>query len=244
MHRVLIPPEAICGDHITLDDAVTVHHLLRVVRVKVGEPLECFDGSGRVYRGPILQCKHQALTVAIETRTTVPPPHPALVLAQALIQPQRFDWVIQKATELGVTRVIPLVTSRTTIRPTPHGDGQQLRRWRRIAQEATAQCRRATLPTIEEPQRFESLLKWLTARDVLMPTLVEGGASIQEFLGQRNWRDEIIVLIGPEGDFSPEEVVLAKRAGVRMVSLGHATLRSETAAIVTLAILQHALGVL
>jgi len=244
MHRVFILPGAIHGDHITVDDPRDVHHLLRVLRVNVQEPLECFDGTGTVYRGRISRCALSSVTMAVERRSHQPPPQPRLRLAQALIQPQRFEWLLQKVTELGVGQVIPLVTERTVVRRAQDCSRQRLLRWRRIASDAALQCGRALLPVVEAPTQFADFVKTLAASPAIMPTLVEPSAPLDTHLKQLTGHGQIVVLIGPEGDFTPEEVALARRHGVRTATLGHATLRSETAALVTVTILQHAFGVL
>ena len=244
MHRVLIPPQAARRDEITIDDPRDVHHLVRVLRIKPGDHLECFDGQGRTYRGRVTQIGGRQLTVSVDQRDEEPSPRVKLTLAQALIQPARFEWVLQKSTELGVVRITPVVTSRTTVRFSSRGSGHRLERWRRIVREATAQCGRANLPVVDEPQRFEDVLKTLGSCYTLLPTLVEPGAPLEEHVKRLNGASDIVIFIGPEGDFSPEEVSLAQRFGAHPATLGNATLRSETAAIATLAILQHALGLL
>ena len=244
MHRVLVSPHAVRGGEITVTDSGELHHLLDVLRVGVGDRLECFDGQGQSYAGRIIQAERQALTLAIDERREESPPRLAITLAQALIKPELFEWVIQKSTELGVTQILPMLTSRTKVRlPRDAGIGR-MTRWRRIAEAAAAQCGRASVPSIAQPRAFEEVLEVADSRYSLLPTLVEQGDALENLAGRLRQAGEVIVFIGPEGDFSPEEVALAKRHGAHPVTLGRATLRSETAAIATLAILQHLVGAL
>ena len=244
MHRVLIPPHAVRGSEITLVDPDTLHYLLDVVRVGVGERLVCFDGQGRSYAGRILRSGRRAVAIAIDAQTEEAPPRLAVTLGQALIKPEQFEWVIQKATELGVTQILPTLTSRTRVRLPRSAGAARMKRWRRIAEAAAAQCGRSVLPVIAEPQEFEGVLQAVGSRYTLLPTLVEPGTPLGDHGSRLQRVREVAVLIGPEGDFSAEEVALAKRHGAHPVTLGRATLRSETAAIATLAILQHMAGAL
>src|SRR3989338_8058444 len=148
MHRVLIPPEAVRTDQITIDDPRDVHHLARVLRVKPGEIIECFDGQGGTYRGQVTHADATRLTVTVDQRREEPVPRVRVTLAQSLIPPAQFEWVLQKATELGAARIIPLIPSRTTIRPSSPaiatgGPGRhRMARWQRIVAEAATQSGR------------------------------------------------------------------------------------------------------
>jgi len=184
------------------------------------------------------------VTVSIDQQADDPSPRVRLTLAQSLIKPERFAWVIQKATELGVAEIIPVLTSRTTVQPRVTDGTHRLERWRRIAEEAAAQCGRATVPTIASPQPFDTFLKTLNGCTVLLLTLAEPGPPLVQYVGELDGSHAVVVLIGPEGDFTPGEVALAKEHGARIAQLGHATLRSETAAVAALAILQHGWGIL
>ena len=236
MPRVLISPHAIHGDSITITDDGTLHHLLHVLRVSVGDRLECFDGHGRIYTGSVIRRARRELTLTIDRTIEESPAPVAITLAQALIKPERFEWAIQKATELGIARLVPMVTSRTAVRLR----AQRLARWQRIAEEASSQCGRATVPIIEEPQTFARVLERRRGCLAILFTLLDG-SPLEEHLPDLKGACEAAILIGPEGDFSPEEVALAKQHGIRTARLGRLVLRSETAAIATLAILQHAL---
>jgi 16S rRNA (uracil1498-N3)-methyltransferase len=243
MPRVLIPPDAVTGSTAAVTDPREVHHLLDVLRVKAGDRIECVDGAGCLYAGPILRCSRRGVVMEIRERFEDRAPSLRLALAQALIRPERFEWVIQKATELGVEAMTPLLTQRTVVRPAGPSLERRLARWQRIAREAAKQCGRATLPRIERPQGFREAVRSLDREAyVLMPTLSVPARSLKEELQGRACVNAAVVLIGPEGDFTPEEVALAQRHGARPVSLGRLTLRSETAAMATLAILQHVLS--
>jgi 16S rRNA (uracil1498-N3)-methyltransferase len=164
-------------------------------------------------------------------------------LAQALIKPERFEWVVQKATELGVDRVMPVVTARTVVRLGPDQAKHKVARWQRIAREAAKQCGRAKVLRIDTAQPFDQFAPALARYPgVLMPTLLVRAIPLKEGLESIKEMASVMALIGPEGDFTRDEVALAQRYGARPVSLGHLTLRSETAAIAMLAILQHTLG--
>ena len=117
-------------------------------------------------------------------------------------------------------------------------------RWQKIAEAATLQCGRATVPTITDLQRFEAVIEQIEGQRGLLPTLAEQGVPLKSAMEDLCQEGDMTVLIGPEGDFSPEEVADAKRRGLQPVSLGSLTLRSETAALVTLAIVQHTVGLL
>jgi len=241
--RILIPPEAVARDRITVSDPAQVHHLLHVLRVRPGDPLECFDGAGHSYVGRVLQRRRQAVMVAIEARRGDEAPQAVrLILAQALIKPERFAWVVQKATELGVERLVPVAAARTTIRPVSGRLERQVERWRRVSREAARQCGRRDVPQIEPPRPFDRVVPAL-AQDarLIMPTLAVPAVPLKEGLADLRGAEVVAALIGPEGDFTPEEAALAQRHGALAVSLGRLTLRSETAAVATLAILRYAI---
>ncbi|MBI2104716.1 MAG: 16S rRNA (uracil(1498)-N(3))-methyltransferase [Candidatus Omnitrophica bacterium] len=242
MVRVLVPPDAVARDRITVSDPAQVHHLLHVLRIRPGDPLECFDGAGRRYAGRVLQRRRQAVIVSIESQDTAPASRARLILVQALIKPEPFAWVVQKATELGVERVAPLVTARTTARPVADRLERQVERWRRISRAAARQCGRQDVPLIEPPRPFGQLVPAVAQHArLIMPTLAVPAVPLREGLEGCRGAEAVAALIGPEGDFTPEEAALAQRHGARAVSLGRLTLRSETAAVATLAVLRYAI---
>ncbi len=242
MHRILIPPSAVQGDAVVIRDAAILHHVCHVLRLSTGSPLECLDGRGRRYVGTIAQRSPQALVLAITRRAEEPLARPEITVALALIQPQRYEWFIQKSTELGAARLMPMLTARTTIRATPGRLAARQARWRRIVESAAAQCGRAAVPPIDPPRRFSEVLARVRGSLTLMPTLADEGVALGEALAGLRGVDRATLLIGPEGDFTPEEVREATQAGAQAVRLGPLTLRSETAALAALVVLQYAAG--
>ena len=243
MPRVVISPDAVQGQSITVTDPGELHHLLDVLRVKNGDRLECLDGVRHRYAGQIVQCTRREVRVRIEACVEELPPVLRLAVAQALIKPERFDWVVQKSTELGVEQLTPLITEHTVVRLARDQAEQKVRRWQRIAREAAKQCGRSSVPQIDSAQPFAEFAPTLTQYPaVLMPTLSVQSRPLRNALGPLKGIAAAMTLIGPEGDFTSDEVALAQRYGAIPVSLGTLTLRSETAAIAMLAVLHHTLG--
>jgi 16S rRNA (uracil1498-N3)-methyltransferase len=239
---VFVPPHAVTGERITITDPDELHHLLRVRRIRPGEGVECFDGTGRSYLGRIERCGRREAVVRIEQRREGRSWSTRILLGQALIPPEPFEWVVQKATELGADELVPLVTERSVVRPPAQRGERKALRWQRIAREAAKQCGRSTIPRIHPPRPFGEFARTLDRVPLsLIPTLAEGTAALRAALEGVRAPDSLAVLIGPEGDFTPAEVELARRHGARPVSLGPLTLKSETAAVAVLAILRHML---
>ena len=243
MHRVLVPPHAVQRDRVIVSDPDRLHHLRHVLRVSTGDALECCDGQGHSYTGRILTHSARALVVQLDAALPEPPVVLPVTLAVSLIKLDRFEWMVEKATELGVDRLLPLVTARTVIRPSPAQAERRVERWRRIIREAAQQCGRRRLPEIEAPQPFERAIAGF-AQDacMLMPTLAGQTVPLRDALAGLAQRGSAAILIGPEGDFTPEEARLAAGRGATLVSLGALTLRSETAALATLAAVRYAAG--
>ncbi len=244
MHRVFLPPSAIHGDRATVSDARARHHLRDVLRLAPGDQVECFDGQGAGYVAVIERAGPRAVELKLlKRREDHAPAALRITVAQALIRPERFEWAIEKMTELGVARIVPLVTARTVVRPVAARSTAKIARWRRIAQEAARQCGRADLPAVEEPQPLAAFVPSLAGvSHALMPTLAVPGPLLREALSDGRPLEAVTVLIGPEGDFTEEEIQLAQRSGARPVSLGALTLRAETAATAIVAMLRYHAG--
>lgn len=252
--RFYAPPSAFSpdGQSATLGTEET-RHLRDVLRLRQGDEIYVFDGAGREFRAAVQTIKKDSteLTVVAEREPMRPESRLDLTLAIVLLKHEKFDLVIQKATELGVRRVIPLNSERADVRPGDSEDAdKRVTRWRRIALEAAKQSGRARLPEIMAPQTYNSLLMMSVTEDKEPATNVarimfseREGKSLPEatrsFPEQPN---EIVALIGPEGGWTDEEIELARASGWEIVTLGGRTLRAETAAIVVLALLQHRFG--
>lgn len=238
--RVHLPIQAIQGARAFLTNPQVVHYLLQVRRLGVGDALVGFDGLGTIYDGRIETISPTQVTIRLIGQRHDDVGGLRLTLAQALIKGSRFDWAVQKATELGVTTIVPLVTQHTVVRPTGRHDQKRLR-WQRIATAAAQQCGRTHLPDVTAPLAFETFVSTLAPSQLaLIPTLAVSTRPLRRVLQERAGVRDVVMLIGPEGDFSAEEVRVAQRYGAHPVSLGPLTLRAETAALAMLAILQYA----
>jgi len=237
--RVHVPGPLTCGNrHAIEGDAA--NHITRVLRLERGDPLTVFDGRGGEYAARIEEFRKGAVIVAVAERSTALRESAlSLTLAQGVSRGERMDWVVQKATELGVTRIIPVLTERTVVKLDAKQAERKLAHWRGIATAACEQSGRDRIPAIEAPLEVAEFLAGAdrhATRVLLSPT---GRLRIAELA-----RPEagIIVLIGPEGGLAESEQQEAAAAGFVAVRLGPRVLRTETAAVAALTLLQHQFG--
>ncbi len=239
--RFFVPPKNIQGLEIRIvgDD---VNHIRNVLRLKPGENVIVCDGRGSVYETQIIRIGKQEVITRIlkhQVQETLPP-HVALF--QGLPKGTKMDFIVQKATELGVFKIVPVVMERTVVKLNAIKDGNRVQRWRRIALEAAKQCQRATLPEVLEPISLVQSLELLPNFDsILVFWEEEKKTSVREVLNDR-LPEKVAMVIGPEGGLTEEEVLAIRDIGGQTVTLGNLILRTETASIVGLAIVLYELG--
>jgi 16S rRNA (uracil1498-N3)-methyltransferase len=240
MPRFHLPPESWQSGVLTGDEA---KHLSQVLRIKAGETVTVFDGCGRRAEAEVLSVSRDHVSLKLGESITPPPPLPAITLAQAIPKGKNMDLIVQKAVELGVARIQPLVTKNTVVQP---GEGKS-DKWRRTALEACKQCGQDTLPDIAEPLPFD---RWLAHSGAGVPpaanhfriiaSLAPGARPLRETLRTHpTTTTSATLLIGPEGDFTPEETQAALTAGFLPVTLGNIILRVETATLFCLSALRY-----
>jgi 16S rRNA (uracil1498-N3)-methyltransferase len=207
------------------------HHSIRVVRARVGEEVELFDRAGNAARGVVESIERDR--AVIRTGESLPSREPALAihLAMAVIQLEKFELVLQKATELGVKTIIPLVTERVELRPERYSG--KVDRWEKIVFEAVKQCGRTMVPKIEPPATFDEVIA-RSGTKMLFDAEAEAGG-VQRL-------QEVTLLIGPEGGWSDDELRHARERNVLFARLGPRRLRAETAAIAAVAVVASRFG--
>jgi 16S rRNA (uracil1498-N3)-methyltransferase len=228
MPHFYVPPQNITGKtfRITGED---VHYLATVRRYAKGDKLKLFDGKGGTMTGVIDSVSKEEITGTLVAAEGPSGKGADIHIYQAVPKGDRFDWLVEKAAELGVAKITPLITERSVIRDV---SAQKLERWRRLAKAACQQCGRAGLLGIEEPLEFGPALKAAGQSGAfnIVPWEAEGSRTVAEaFQGRRE--KTVNVFIGPEGGFSVKEIELAKASGVETVTLGARILRAETAGI-------------
>jgi 16S rRNA (uracil1498-N3)-methyltransferase len=247
--RFYAPPSAFSSGnenvHLASEEA---RHLRDVLRLQSGDEVYVFDGAGREFRCRIEESRRDAaeLTIITEVEPARPESPMRLTLAVALLKGEKFDLVVQKATELGVVRVVPVVTRHADIRLRDETDGsKRVTRWQRIALEAAKQSGRAAVPEVGSPIAFQSLIQ-PTDPGARMRSLMFSERNGQSLLKVTNRlpseASEMTALVGSEGGWSDEELDAARDAGWSIVTLGGRTLRAETAAITAAVLVQHLFG--
>ncbi len=240
MRRFFVPPGAIVGTEVSLPPDLA-RRLASVLRLKRGDRVVFADSRGRDFEVEItaLTPRSGAAAVVVE-RPSPPEPKVELVLYQSLVRPQRFDLVLEKGTELGVSRFVPLVSGRAQVKA--EGGAQRAERWRRIVTEAAEQCGRGRVPAVDPPAAFAEAVRAAPGLR-LLPWEGERSQSLRSCILSAKPKPAVVSLfIGPEGGFSEAEAALARDAGCVPVSLGPRILRSETAGIVAAALVMHELG--
>jgi 16S rRNA (uracil1498-N3)-methyltransferase len=239
MPRFLIQPDSIKEGFVLLDKKET-HHAVSVLRLKAGELVELFDGKGICYRGIVGSMKEGRLLVAIDAvqKEAAQDLKARVTLGISVIRPERMDYLIEKACELGVHTIAPLITERCVIRISKERWESKLKRWRKIAAESSKQCGRAVVPEIKATLLYEDFLPGVSSFDnILIATLAVPTGSLYASLKDSEPKN-ILILIGPEGDFSKREVELARAKGASPIGLGRLVMRSETAALYLISAVQ------
>ncbi len=219
-------------------------HLKGSLRVRPGETVWLGEAGGPRYQVRITATDRDRLTGDILSASAPPPRNePRLTVGLALINRDHMEWTIQKATEFGAARLVPLLTARTVVRPKAGRASPLITRWQRIALEAAQQSMRWDIPTVMEPVSFDT---WCAdpGHDACRWLLWEGPGRtlLRDRLRGQPRPDSVTLAIGPEGGFDAREVELAERHGFEVVSLGDRILRTESAVLATLAIVQYEWG--
>ena len=242
MSRFYVPPENVKDSliHITGEEA---HHIKDVMRLKNSDKVVVFDGTGREYSGFIKESGSKKVTVEIiSTKTPSLEKKAEITLAQAIPKKAKMDFIIEKATELGVSTIIPLLSERTVVRLDDEKSRSKVLRWKKIATSAAKQCGRSDIPEVRNVKKFYFTVDTAENYDLaLLACLSTGTETIRSALS-RFETGKIILFIGPEGDFTPEEIIMAEKSYCRLITLGGLVLKSDTAAISALSILNNELS--
>jgi 16S rRNA (uracil1498-N3)-methyltransferase len=234
--RFFISPDQVAGPLITVSGE-DVRHIGAVLRMKTGDELLLCDGQGTEYSVKIAHVDRSEIKAEIVSKTWREIAYPRVTLGQGLPKSDKMDWIAQKATELGVATIAPLITERTIVKI--KDEEKRVSRWQKICREAAMQSGRPDIPNVEAIRTFTDFLRAPNPGHgtLLLLPWEEGTAPIKEVLRKNPDIDQIIVLIGPEGGFSATEATSAKERGFHRVSLGPNILRTETAAIAVLSMI-------
>lgn len=246
MHRFHLPPSQCQGPLLTLEER-EAHHGLHVLRVRCGERVVVLDGAGHEFQCEVSGATRNQIRLTVLHREFIPPLPYRITLFQAIPKGKIIESIIQKATELGVSRVVPLLTERAITQMNPSGIESKISKWRQTAVEAIKQCGSPWLPQIESPMTPKAFLaRGETFELSLIASLQTDSRHPREWFKafyakhQRQPRS-VSVWVGPEGDFTPAEISEATSAGALPITLGRLVLRSETAAVYCLSILNYEL---
>ena len=246
MHRFYIAPERWNIDRLALDEDET-HHLTDVLRMQPGERAVVFDGRGHEATVEIVTISKRATELKLLQQAKTPPLNCHITLGQAIPKGKNMDLIVQKATELGASAIVPLLSERTVVQVEPGEAAKKQEKWQGIAIEAAKQCGQNWLPAIHAPQSPKDFFQKGDKFDLMLiaslqPDAIHPKQVLAEYLAERGGKPaSVLVLVGPEGDFTPAELSLAKGSGCRPITLGPIVLRTETAALYSLSVLSYEL---
>lgn len=243
MHRFFVSPDQIGRRFVRFDDD-QAHQMRRVLRLRPGDRVVALDGLGRQYEVVLEEVSHAQASGRLSEPVEAPgEPSVRLTLYQSLLRREKFEWVLQKGTEIGVFAFAPVITRRSLVRDAEDVGPEKLGRWRRIVREAAEQSGRGRLPTLDPPVLFDSLAPAIRGHDVsLIAWEGEHEHTVRDALAGRALVRDVALFIGPEGGYDADEVRVVESWGAVPVSLGRRILRTETAALVGAALVLHELG--
>lgn len=230
MHRFFVSPAALQNDILTFPPS-QARQIREVLHLRAGEEVIALDNSGREYRVVLGKIAREEVSgKVLESYPSRGEPHTRVILVQGLLKSDKFEWVLQKGTELGITEFVPMLTARVVADSV---SGKKMERWRQIVREAAEQSGRGKLPQIRALLTFEEAISSVTSAGGLMliPWEQERTLDLRAVL-DADVRDPIYLFIGPEGGFTEDEIDRARQAKARVVTLGPRILRAETAGLV------------
>ena len=246
MHRFYLPPQQCQGQSLCLTGS-EAHHAQHVLRVRPGEAVTVLDGAGGEFRCEVRGCPGRQVELQVLETRRHPLPRSQVTLLQAIPKAKLMEAIIQKATELGAWRIVPLLTERVVSQLDDMQRAQKQEKWQQVAVEAIKQCGQAWLPTVEAPLPPAQVLARKEAFDLpLIASLQSGSRHAREYF--RAYADQhgrkpatLCIWVGPEGDFTPAEVEAITAQGAQPITLGPLVLRVETAATYCLSVLSYEL---
>ncbi len=229
------------NETIVMDD-FAAHHALKVMRLKTNDQLILFNGDGSDFTGQVIRISKRQVEVSIKSKKNIKnESNLKVILLQALTSSEKMDLIIQKTTELGISEIQPIVCERSIVKIKNEKIEKKLSHWRQVCIAACEQCGRAEIPTIHKP---ENIIKYLekteSEKDTKIILSPKATKSLNNFTP--NMKQDIKVLIGPEGDFTKQELDFSIQKGFSPIKIGPRILRTETAPMCILSILQYKYG--
>jgi 16S rRNA (uracil1498-N3)-methyltransferase len=247
MHRFYISPENWNPAALTLAGP-EAHHAREVLRMKAGEKLVLFNGQGREITAEIVDLTGDEIRLRKLHEAETPPLQCRIVLGQAIPKGKNMELIVQKAVEIGAAEIAPIISDRTIVQVDSESAAQKQSKWEQIAIEAAKQCGQNWLPCVHTPRKLAEFFSGIEESfDLrLIGSLQSDAQHLKKILADYSREHEsrprsVLMLIGPEGDFTPAELSLARRHGCQPITLGPIILRVETAAIYCLSILSYEL---
>ena len=242
MDRFFLSPDGWASEALSLGGEEG-HHAVRVMRKKVGDEVELFDGRGRWAKGVVREIGRSVLTVEKVAEGSDEPLFPRVELAVSVPKGKTMDLVVQKAVELGVNGIHPLITSNSVVKVGADEAEEKSAKWQRVALEACKQCGQNFLPEVAPVKRLEDYLSGKREGSKVIASLAPGAVPVRERLESLGDDSrEVHLLVGPEGDFTEDETRAALAAGFEPVSLGEIVLRVETACLFLASVIRYRFG--
>lgn len=241
MPRFFVNKDSVLGSKVILTGS-DINHIIKVLRKDIGDIIEVVDGSGYRYEAKIISITKQELIAEILVKQIEAAEKVKVTIFQSIPKSDKMETIIQKCTELGASRIVPFISERTVVTMDNEKIDKKLQRWRKIAQEACKQCKRAIIPEVTYIYSLQDILDEVSMYDLSIVAYEKEKISIKKILKGNTNITNISIIIGPEGGFTETEIKQLIEGGVYAVSLGKRILRTETAGMAVLCIIMYELG--